>query len=232
MTRRLLLCIGVVTVFATAGVAPASAQTRTPPRPPTEHATEFLIGGIVTAPTSVGSATAQLLDGAGNPSVDLFQLDNKLGIGFGVEANLGFQISRSLWLEVSGGWTRSNVESDIREDFEDAFDESISSAMSRFTLQGGVLRYFHDKGNSAWFVRGAAGWMRETAGGNTLTGDGIIAGGGLGWRHWWVTSRKGAANRVGLRLEGRADIRSGGISLGEKGIRFGPAGAAHLVFGF
>ena len=27
-------------------------------------------------------------------------------------------------------------------------------------------------------------------------------------------------------------IRSGGISIGEKAIRFGPAGAAHIVFGF
>jgi len=232
MTRQLLASIGVALAFATVSVAPAIAQTKAPPRPATERGTEFLIGGLVTAPTSVGSATAELLDGAGNPSVDLFRLDNKLGLGFGVEANFGFQISRALWLEVSGGWTRSSVESEIRNDFEDAFDETISSPMSRFTLQGGVLRYFHDKGNSAWFVRAAAGWMRETAGGYTLTGDGIIGGGGLGWRHWWATSRRGAAKRIGLRLEGRADIRSGGISLGEKGIRFGPSGAAHLVFGF
>jgi len=232
MSRRLLVCIGVAIVCSTAFVAPASAQTKAPSKPGTERATEFLIGGLVTAPTSVGSATAELLDGSGNPSVDLFRLDNKLGMGFGIEANFGFQISKALWLEVSGGWTRSNVETDIRNDFEDGFDETISSPMSRFTLQAGVLSYFHDKGSSAWFVRGTAGWMRETAGANTLTGDGIIAGGGLGWRHWWITSRKGAANRVGLRLEGRADIRSGGISLGEKGIRFGPAGVAHLVFGF
>ena len=232
MTRRLIVSIAVVFAVAIAFVAPAIAQTKAPPRPATERGTEFLIGGLVTAPTSVGSATAELLDGAGNPSVDLFRLDNKLGLGFGVEANFGFQISRALWLEVSGGWTRSSVESEIRNDFEDAFDETISSPMSRFTLQGGVLRYFHDKGNSAWFVRAAAGWMRETAGGYTLTGDGIIGGGGLGWRHWWATSRRGAAKRLGLRLEGRADIRSGGISLGEKGIRFGPSGAAHLVFGF
>jgi hypothetical protein len=232
MTRRLLVCIAVTIAFATATVAPASAQTKPASKPGTERAMEFLIGGLVTAPTSVGSATAELLDGSGNSSVDLFHLDNKLGMGFGVEANLGFQIGRALWLEVSGGWTKSNVESEIRDDFEDAFDETISSAMSRFTLQGGVLRYFHDSGSSAWFLRGIAGWLRETAGGNTLTGDGIIAGGGVGWRHWWVTSRKGAANRVGLRVEGRADVRSGGISLGEKGIRFGPAGVAHLVFGF
>jgi len=229
MTCRLIASIGVTIAFLTVSVAPVGAQTRTS-KPSSKRAKEFLIGGIVTGPTSVGSATAELLNGAGEPAVNLFQVDNKLAMGFGVESSLGFQISNSLWLEVSGGWTSSSLESDIRADFEDAFDESISSSMSRFTLQGGVLKYFHDKGKSAWFVRGSAGWMRETAGGNTLTGDGIIAGGGLGWRHWWRTG--GKSGNVGLRVEGRADVRSGGISLGEKGIRFGPAGAAHLVFGF
>jgi hypothetical protein len=231
MTRGLLVGIGLVLALGTS-VAPADAQTKPPPRPGTERGWEFLIGGIVTGPTSVGSAAAEELNGAGDPSVILFRVENKLAMGFGIESALGFQIGQSLWLEVSGGWTRSTLNSEIRNDFEDAFDETISSAMSRFTVQGGLLRYFHDKGASAWFVRGSAGWMRETAGSNTLTGDGIIAGGGLGWRHWWVTSRRGAAQRIGVRLEGRADLRSGGISLGEKGIRFGPAGAAHLVFGF
>ena len=232
MTRRLIVCIGLAIAFATSSVAPASAQTPAQPKPRIDRGLEFLIGGIVTGPTSVGSASAELLDGSGNTSVTLFRVENKLAMGVGVEANLGFQLSRALWLEVSGGWTNSKLESDIRNDFEDGFDETISSSMSRFTLQGSVLRYFHDNGSSAWFVRGTAGWMRETAGSYTLTGDGLIAGGGLGWRHWWATNRKGAARRVGLRLEGRADIRSGGISLGEEGIRFGPAGAAHLVFGF
>ena len=86
---------------------------------------------------------------------------------------------------------------------------------------------------SAWFVRGSGGLMRETAGGNTLTGDGVIASGGLGLRHWWRTNGKGTFKRVGLRAwKAARTIRSGGISLGEDGIRFGPAGAAHLVFGF
>jgi hypothetical protein len=230
MTGRMFVCMSVALAFTTASATPAIAQTKAPPQSSTKRAKEFLIGGILTGPTSVGSASADLFNGFGDPAVTLFQVDNKLAMGFGVESSVAFQIGRATWLDVSGGWTSATLESEIRADFEDAFDETISSAMSRFTLQGGVLRYFHDKGMSAWFFRASAGWMRETAGGNTLTGDGVIAGGGLGWRHWWRTSAR--SSRLGLRLEGRADIRSGGISRGEKGIRFGPAGAAHLVFGF
>jgi hypothetical protein len=235
MTVRRMTSTAVLTAAAMLVATAAAAQG--PPgatpgaKPGPKRAKEFLVGGVLTGPTSVGSAAAELLDGAGDPSVTWFRVNNALATGAGIESNIGVQIGRALWMEVSGGFTRSSVRSEIRDDFEDAFDVTASSSMSRFTVEGGVLRYFRDRGTSAWFVRVSGGWMRETAGGNTLTGDGVIAGGGVGLRRWWRTNGKGAVKRVGLRLEGRADIRSGGISLGKKGVRFGPAGAVHFVFG-
>jgi len=216
----------------TATGAEAQGAPGAKPAPKTKRAKEFLIGGIVTGPTPVGSADAELLNGAGDASVTLFKTTSKIAPGFGLESNIGLQIGKALWVEVSGSFTRASINTDIRSDFENAFDETISSSMSRFTVEGGIVKYFHEKGSRAWFVRGTGGWMRETAGGNTLTGDGVIAGGGLGFRQWWRTNGKGSVKRVGLRVEGRAVVRTGGISLGEKGVRFGPAGAVHLVFGF
>jgi hypothetical protein len=231
MTRAFLKLVAAMVACAFLGVPAASAQT-TAAKPGAKRAKEFTVGGLVSGPSSLGSASAEELNGVGDPSVTLFQVDNKFGLGYGVEANIGLQLSKSLWMEISGGWTRSTLNSDIRNDFEDAFDETISSSMSRFVLEGGIVRYFHDRGKTGWFVRMTGGWMRETAGGNTLTGDGVIANAGAGLRHWWRTNSKGSVKRIGLRVEGRAVIRSGGISLGETGIRFGPAGAAHIVFGF
>ncbi len=228
--RRNLIAVAVLSAVAVLTAAPASAQGAKPA--PTKRAKEFLVGGIVTGPTSVGSAAAELLNGAGDPSVTLFNTRNSLAMGFGVESNIGLQIGSSLWVEISGSFTRASVNTEIRNDFENGFDETISSAMSRFTFEGGVVKYFNQTGSRAWFLRGTGGWMRETAGGNTLTGDGVIGGAGLGFRQWWRTNGKGAIKRAGLRVEARAVIRSGGISLGEKAVRFGPAGAAHLVFGF
>ncbi len=233
-TRRTIVAVAALAAAAllTATTAHGQGAPGARPQPKPKRAKEFLVAGVVTGPTSVGSASAELLNGAGSASVTLFNARNSLATGFGLESNIGVQIGRALWVEVSGGFTRANVNTDIRNDFENAFDETISSPMSRFTLEGGIVKYFREKGSRSWFFRVTGGWMRETHGGNTLTGDGVIGGGGLGFRQWWRANGKGAVKRVGLRLEGRALIRSGGISLGEQGVRFGPSGAAHLVFGF
>jgi len=231
MTRsHITLFVSITLVMATA--VPALAQTKPGSKPSAKRPKEFLVGGLLAGPTPLGSAQAQLLNGSGDPAVTLFREENRLAIGFGTEASIGLQVRKALWVEINGSWTRASVQTDISADFENAPDETITSVMSRFAVGGAVLRYFHDKGPNAWFLRGAAGWMRETAGGNTLTGDGLIAAAGLGHRHWWRTNGKGAVKRAGLRFEGRVDIRSGGISIGDSGIRFGPAGAVHLVLGF
>ena len=219
--------------------APAAAQTAKPQttkpqttKPPVaKRAKEFAIGGLLAGPTSLGTTTIELIGANGEPSQTLARLDNKTS-GFGLEIDFGTELRRKLWVELSGGWTRATVSSRVRNDFESADSESVSTPMSRFLLEGAIVQYFKEGPRNAWFVRGSAGWMREAAGGATLTGDGIIAGGGLGFRHWWRTTGKGGVKRVGLRLEGRALVRSGGISLGESGVKFGPAGTVHLVFGY
>lgn len=230
MTIRHLAIAALLTLGA---AGPAAAQTpASTAKPGPNRAKEFSVGAVLAGPSSVGSAAAELNDGSGSPSVTLFRVENRLALGYGVEANIAVELRRALWVEVSGGWTRSSVDSRITNDFEDAETETASLPMSRFLVEGAMLRYFRERGRTAWFIRVNGGWMRETAGGNTLTGDGLIAGGGLGFRHWWRTNGKGSVKRVGLRVEGRAVMRSGGISLGEKGLRFGPAGAGHIVFGF
>jgi hypothetical protein len=220
----------ITTALLFAATAHAQA-TGAKPAPKPKRAKQFLVGGLFTGPSSVGSASAELLNGAGTPSVTLFDARNKIASGFGIESNVGVQLASSLWFEVSGGFTRANVNTEISNDFENADALTISSAMSRFTVEGGVVMYFNQTGSRALFFRGTGGWMRETAGGNTLTGDGYIASAGIGFRQWFGGSSRRATKRVGVRIEGRAVVRSGGISLAEKGVRFGPAGAVHLVFG-
>lgn len=230
MIRSVLVVTAVLTA---ASVLPAAAQTpATSKQAGPKRPRELVLGGLVAGPTSLGSADAQLLGSSGTPTVTLFSVEDRLATGFGVEMNIGIQLRRSLWAEVGGGWTRTSLDSKITDDFEGAEDVTISSSLSRFLLEGAAVWYLRDRGKSAWFVRLNGGWMRETAGGNTLTGDGFIGGGGVGFRHWWRTDGKGAVKRLGLRVEGRGTIRSGGISIGDSTLRFGPSGAAHLVFGF
>jgi hypothetical protein len=230
------LASAFVLLFATV----AQAQTRpSPPARGVKKDKEFIVGGLFAGPVSLGTTQADLLNGSGDPSVTLLRTNNNLASGLGVEVNLGYQLKKEMWFEVSGGWTRLSFKSDIREDVEDAQGDSVSSPVSRFVVEGAVLFYLNKEtlksevpAKSVWFLRFDGGWMRETAGGNTLTGDGFIGGAGIGMRHWWRTNGKGTFKRVGIRFEGRAVIRSGGLSLGDSSWSVGPAGAAHLVFGY
>lgn len=214
---------------ATSAVAQTTAAAK---KPGPKRAKEFVVGGILAGPSSLGSADAILLGGTGSSAVTLFRTENRMATGYGVELNLGLAIRKALWAEVGGGWTHAGLGTKITSDFEGAESETLSSPMSRFTLEGALLWYFRERGKTSWFVRAGGGWMRETAGGNTLTGDGVIGGGGAGVRHWWRTNGKGSVKRLGFRAEFRAGLRSGGISLGEGSLRFGVGGAGHVVFGF
>jgi hypothetical protein len=209
----------------------ADAQTK-PAQPAVRKEREFNVGGLFLGPTGLGETQADLLDGAGNSSVILARTRNSIAFGYGVEASLGYQLKRATWFEVVGGWTRLSLKSDIREDIENAQGDVVSSPVNRFVLGGAALFYFHQKPKSSWFLRTDGAWMRETAGGNTLTGDGFIGGAGLGMKWWWKTGRKSAFKRIGFRFEGRALVRYGGLTLGESSFRIGPAGTAHLVFGY
>jgi hypothetical protein len=109
-------------------------------------------------------------------------------------------MKKSLWLEATGSWTRTSLKSDVREDLEGAQGDEVSAPVSRFVFEAAMVKYFREKGTAAWFLRVDGGWMRETAGGATLTGDGFIGGGGLGYRRWFKTNGKGGVKRMGHAL--------------------------------
>ena len=55
--------------------------------------------------------------------------------------------------------------------------------------------------------------MREVAETGALTEDGAIANVGGGVKYWWRDQARGTFRKLGLRVEGRAALRSSGISL-------------------
>ena len=218
-------------IILIASASVAAAQTRPPAKGPAKEK-EFIVGGLFAGPTPLGTTQADLLNGAGDESLTLARTRNRLASGFGAEVSLAYQLKRTMWFEITGGWTRLSLKSDVREDIENAQGDSVVSPVSRFVAGGAALFTFGDRPKSSWFLRTDGAWMRETAGGNTLTGDGFLGGAGIGMKRWWKTGRKGKFDRIGLRFEGRAVVRAGGLSLGESSFRVGPAGAAHLVFGY
>ena len=222
----------LVAAAAAALLVAATAHAQTPAAKAPRKQREFTIGGLITAPMSIGNVEGNLLNGSGSETLTFIGLENKLAMGYGVEVILGYQLAGRTWFEVAGSWSRPKLSSKVLEDADGEQGATVSTVFSRFALGGALVRYLKDTGRTAWFVRVDGAWMRETAGGNTLPGDGFIGGGGLGWRHFWRTTGKGAVKRMGLRFEGRGVVRGGGLELGESSVKFGAAGAAHLVFGF
>jgi len=231
IVRRLALCLAVS--LGAAGVADAQTRPSQGPQAPRgpRRAMELNVGGAFLGPVSFGKASADLLRSDGS-RLTLFETENRSSPGYGVEASLAFQMRRSIWAEVTGGFTQADLRTRISGDAESVGAETVTANLRRFTVQGAALWYFRVRGRTGWFVRGGAGWMRELAGESTLVEDGIIGHGGIGLRHWWRDGTRGTVKRIGLRLEFRADLRSSGITLGKSGLRVGPAAAGHLVFGF
>lgn len=226
MTRARLVGWGLCVAAATA--TPAVAQTGA--RPPVQREHEAAIGVVVAGPASLGSSSATLIRPNGTP-LELFRVENRFAFRYGVEAVLGYQLARRFWLEGAGSWTRGDIESRVESDFEDATLLTAATKLSRFAVEGGGLVALNEPGAATWFLRGTAGWMRELGGDNVLAENGIIGNAGFGVKYWWRDPATGS-RKIGLRLEARANARTGGIALGEDKLRVAGVGFAGLMFGW
>ena len=211
----------------------AHAQTPAPASPaPPARDREFIVGGVVAAPASMGSVDAVLLGSNGAPSVTLFRTQNRLAAGAGPEVMLGFALRRSVRIELAAAIVWANVSSRITDDFENAPAEVVRAAALRLAAEGAIVWIVRERGAAAWFVRGSGGFMRESSSDLASAAQGFIGGAGIGYRHWWRTDGRGVFKRLGLRAEVRGVFRAGGITLSERSWTFAPIGAAHIVFGY
>ena len=219
----------------TSPAAPSGAQTSSPQaRPPAasrDHGIEVTVGAAWTGGNSFGSSDANLQTPAGS-SLTLFKTSSELGAGGGLEAHLGFRVSKPFAAELSGTWTHQTISTNVSGDFENAQSLTATVGVSRFTVEGSGVWTLNSHGRARWFVRGGFGWMREVDETGVLVEDGTIANVGGGVKYWWRDQARGSFRKIGLRLEARAAIRSSGISLDQKSTRVAPVLAGGLVFGF
>jgi hypothetical protein len=206
---------------------PAPADAQPAPRPPRA---ELALGGLFmgSMPIDDVAATYTRPDGGTLP---LFTTDVSFDVGYGLEAQLGRRLGDRWAVELGGGWTRTAVRTRVSGDFEGAPGATATEDVSRFSVEGSALWTVAGSRDRSVFVRIGGGWMRELAGGGVLSEDGVIGSVGAGVKYWWRQSTPGSG-RWGVRLDGRAVLRSPGIDLGPNRIRVAPAASASVLFGF
>lgn len=207
----------VVFVFASA----ASAQT---PR------VEVTLGGVVAGPASTGDVNATLIDSGGN-ALTLFKSSNRVTTGMGAEAQVAVRIRQRLFVELSGTWVPTHMETRVTSDLEGAAPIAARLGVHQFTVEGSLQYVFARRGRWDPFVRGGAGWLRELTTDRAVVENGFGANLGGGIKYWVRESRPGLFGRLALRAEVRLVARRGGLAFGDAGTRLAPMFAAGLVIG-
>jgi hypothetical protein len=196
-----------------------------------EARSEIAVTGAFVGPVSFGTANAEVQQPGGTPLV-LFRTRNRLAPGAAIEVHLGRHVSNRIMIEASGAWHRAAFETEVTSDIEDADDATLTKSSSRFTVEGAVVWTMVSRERVSVFARGGGGWMRELTSGGALVEDGAVASLGVGMKYWWSQNPGGRIPRIGLRVEGRASLRSTAITLGDRAWRIAPVVAGGLVFGF
>lgn len=219
----------IALVLLAAGVAEAQSQPAQPAAS-ARHPWELGVGSPITGGIKLGSQTAALLAPDGSPFT-LFRTDSRIAPGFGVEVNLAYRLTDKLTGEATGSWNRMRFRTKVSADAEGAEDLTAELSASRFTVEGSALWLLTRRNKMEFFVRGGGGWMRELAEGNALFENGGVGTAGVGMKYLLKERASGRIRRLSLRLEGRALVRSGGLTVGSRSTKMTPAFAASLTFG-
>lgn len=212
-----------------------AAQTPVNPTvksPATGKELEITVGGVFLTPVSMGTQDINLIAPNGSPYT-LAGTTSRTAPSFGLEARLGFRASNRIRFEVVGGWSSVGFETEVSGDQENASNTTASLPVNRFTAGGAVtFGLTHKTARDVYAIAGAS-WMRDlselSAAG--VYDDGAIVDGGAGIKMWFHQKTSGHVKRLGIRLEGRVGVSSGGLSLNDKSTHFVSSFVGSLIIG-
>jgi len=144
----------------------------------------------------------------------LFNTDSSLAPAVGVEARLGVRLTRLFEVEAAAAFTRPALETRVSGDAEGASNLTGAESVKEVSIGGTLIAHltrlrFGVK--TIPFVSVGGGFIRDLHGSGTLAENGqrYHIGGGI---HYVIkSSAAGGINAVGIRVDGRAEVRSGGV---------------------
>ena len=230
MWRRVRECALAAAVLVP---AVAEAQTASPPR---KHAFEVSVGVIGVGPIDFGTAAADLIaNSPSGPPSTLFRASSSMGSGVGVDARLGFNITRALAVEGGFVWTQATLESRITSDVEGVPNVTVAQELDTYFVEASALWHVNGArfagGRGIPFFSGGAGYLRQLDDDAMLTSDsGRVYHAGGGIKYLLVERRRGLVRGFGLRGDARAYLREGGVEFEENTTRRTTWGVAAALF--
>ena len=200
---------GLVALIMLSTAAPLFAQ---PPRPITYEVS----GGVRwlgTATSAPSSADETAPDGG---AFRLFRSRGSLGPGLGIDARVGVMITPRLQLGGSGSYGKPSLEARITGDVEGIPDVTLKQKLNEWTIEGSVVSPLRRLGFGAAgavpFVSAGVGYVRQLHEGATLVATGLTYHVGGGVTYPLLRRNTGRLRTAGLRLDGRAVVRSREVS--------------------
>jgi hypothetical protein len=178
---------------------------------------EVSAGPSWTGSASYGTRDATLTTANGD-RFSLFSTSSDLAAATGVEVHVGSRVTRLFRAEIAGSYSAPRLETSVGGDTEGAASAIASEGVKQFVVEGaGILLLPRLRLGSRGlpFVRAGAGYVRQLHDGNVLveTGPTYQVGGGAKISLTTAQRSQKKVKQIGLRVDGRACIRTGGVAL-------------------
>ena len=175
--------------------------------------------GRATATESSNSST-------GAAPITLFTARSRVPAVAGVEARAGLFPGDRVSVEAVFQFSRPSLRVTLDDDFENAEQQEAVGGLSSYVVAGSLLYHF-GAGRVVPFVSGGGGYVRELDEDNAGVLSGSEVHGGVGVKVWFGTG----ANRLGLRVDAQASVRSRSTGFEPKR-RILPVLGAGLIYRF
>lgn len=204
----------------------ASAQSPSPGRFAISVGPEWL------GSAGQGGAAASMTSNAGVP-VTLFRTESELTGGIGVTTGLAVRLTRNVWVETAVRYHAPRLRVRTTDDLEGA-DASLEESLQQYQIEAGGL--WLPEGarlgrRTQLFVVGGLGYLRQLHSRQLLAESGRIYSAGAGAIFSLPGRQGGTFGAVGLRVEGRAVVSTGGTAFDDRA-HTAPAAFASLFLRF
>jgi hypothetical protein len=195
----------------------------------------FELGGGVLwagrANTGAEDATETSADGS---RFRLFSSSQSFAPAIGIETRFGVRLTRALQLEGNASFSKPQLEAQLTSDVEGIPDVTATQTVTQWTITGAVtadLGRWRIGRSGVPFVSVGGGYLRQLHEGRTLVETGGIFhfGGGVNFLLTRADARR--MKGLGLRVDARAVVRTGGVTIDDR-LRVAPVLGASLFVRF